>query len=297
MGRDFFEEGGRAAAVFEAADRILGCALSRTCFEGPAGELERTDVQQPAIFVTGVAIWEALRERGLADALLGAAAGLSLGEYTALHIAGAIGFEDALKLVALRGRLMQEAAVAPPSGMVSVIGGDEDRVTQLCQRAAEGQVLVAANFNCPGQIVISGAKDACERAVAMAGEFDCKAVALKVAGAFHSPFMAPAAEKLGQALAEVPLTPPAVPVVANVSAGYHTTAAVIRDSLRRQVIQPVQWARSIQRLIADGYDRFVEVGPGRVLTGLLRKIDRSVETVNVSKLSDAEALAVGSTVS
>ena len=288
MGRDFFESSPRAATVFRTADEILGFELSKQCFEGPAQELERTDVQQPAIFVTSVAIWEAMLEKGVPADFLGASAGLSLGEYTALHVAGAVGFEDALKLVAARGRLMQEASQASPSGMVSVMG-DDGAVEALCQKAAQGEVLGPANFNCPGQVAISGSKEACQRAVELASEFNTRAIPLKVAGAFHSPFMAPAGEKLGKVLARTPLTRPRVPVVANVTADYHGDAETIRAALQEQVTKPVLWAKSIQRLIADGFDTFVEVGPGRVLTGLMRKIDRGVGALSVGRLETVEA--------
>lgn len=291
MGRDVAEVSRRAATVFCTADKALGFELSKLCFEGPQQELERTDIQQPAIFVTSIAIWEAMQEKGVPDSLLGATAGLSLGEYTALHVAGAVGFEDALRLVAQRGRLMQEASLASPSGMVSVVGADEETVRALCQKAAQGEVLAPANFNCPGQIAISGAKAACQRALELAEEFGCRAVALKVAGAFHSALMAPAGERLAETLAKTPLTRPLVPVVANVTADYHGDAHTIRQLLQRQLTHPVRWQGSIERLIADGYDTFVEVGPGRVLTGLMRKINRKVRTVNVSRLKDLDAVA------
>ncbi len=290
MGRDFFEACPRAATVFQTANEILGFELSQLCFEGPAEELERTDIQQPAIFVTSVAIWETLLEKGLPDGFLGACAGLSLGEYTALHAAGAIGFDDALKLVATRGRLMQEASLASPSGMVSVMTDDEAAVHELCAKAAQGEVLVPANFNCPGQVAISGSAAACQRAVELAREFGARAVPLKVAGAFHSPFMAPAGERLGQALAAAPITRPRVPVVANVSADYHGDADAIRAALQEQVTKPVLWTKSVQRLIADGFDTFVEVGPGRVLTGLMRKIDRQVQVLNVGRVEATDAV-------
>ena len=284
------EAGGRAAEIFAAADRVLGFELSRLCFEGPATELERTDIQQPAIFVTSVAIWAALQERGAPDSLLGATAGLSLGEYTALHVADAIGFEEALKLVAQRGRLMQEASKASPSGMVSVVGADEDGVRALCEKAAQGEVLTPANFNCPGQVAISGTSSACERALELASEFGCRAVALKVAGAFHSPLMAPAGRRLAETLAGTPVTRPRVPVVSNVTANYHGEPQTIRDLLERQLTHPVRWQSSIERLIGDGYDTFVEVGPGRVLTGLMRKINRGVRAINVSGLTALDAV-------
>jgi len=289
MGRDFHESSPRARAVFEAADRVLDTPLSRMCFEGPGEQLERTDVQQPAIFVTSVAIWEALLEEGLPGAVLQAAAGLSLGEYTALHVAGAIGFDDALRLVARRGRFMQEAAEAAASGMVSLIGADEDIARRLCEQAAGGQVLAPANYNCPGQIVLSGAAEACERAVNLAPEVGCRAVPLKVAGAFHSPFMETAGRKLGQALADTAVAGTAVPVIANVNAEPHRDPESIRAWLQQQVTHPVRWCSSIEALIADGFDRFVEVGPGRVLTGLMRKINRKITAVNISTVETARA--------
>ncbi|MFQ5490416.1 MAG: ACP S-malonyltransferase [Phycisphaerae bacterium] len=295
MGLDFYNSSPRAKVVFDAADEVLGYAISTLCFEGPETQLQRTDLQQPAIFVTSVAIWEALLEKGVPDDLLGCAAGLSLGEYTALHLAGAMGFEDALRLVAQRGRLMQDAAEASQGGMVTLLGADPQKVQALCQRAADGDVLAPANYNCPGQIVISGAAAACERAVGLASDFGAKAIPLKVAGAFHSAFMAPAAEQLGAALAKTPLTRPRVPVVSNVSADYHGEAESIRHSLQAQVTDPVLWAKSVERMIADGYDTFIEVGPGRVLTGLMRKIDRKVRAKNVSRLEDLDTV-LGQTV-
>jgi [acyl-carrier-protein] S-malonyltransferase len=183
---------------------------------------------------------------------------------------------------------MQEASLASPSGMVSVVG-DVDAVEALCEKAAEGDVLVPANFNCPGQVAISGSKEACQRAVKVAGDFGARAIPLKVAGAFHSPFMAPAGQKLGEALDQTPLTRPRVPVVANVSADYHGEADSIRAALQQQVTKPVLWTKSIQRLINDGYDTFVEVGPGRVLTGLMRKIDRSVRALSVGRVDGIDA--------
>lgn len=282
MGRDVAAVSAAAASVFSDADRVLGFDLSRTCFEGPEAELTRTDVQQPAIFVTSVAVWRALLERGASeDVLLGAAAGLSLGEYTALHVAGAIPFDDALTLVRRRGEFMQRAAGATPGGMVSIIGGEESSVADLCAEAAGDGLLVPANFNCPGQIVISGTADACGRAVQLAGKHGVRAVKLNVAGAFHSPLMASAAEELAAALDAAPITAPRCPVIANVDAAPHAGPAGIRKALRRQVTEAVRWQQSVEGLIAQGFDRFIEIGPGRVLTGLMRKIDRKIKTLNV----------------
>lgn len=293
MGRDVVEASPAARAIYERADRLLGFDLSRICFAGPEDDLTRTDVQQPAIFVTSAALWEALRERGASvDRLLGATAGLSLGEYTALYAAGSVGFDEALRLVHQRGVFMQEAAVAVPSGMVSIIGATADAVEALCREAAGGDVLVPANFNCPGQIVISGARPACERAIALADKHGGRAVALRVAGAFHSPLMQSAADRLAPLLERTPFTSPRCPVIGNVGATKLGDPDAIRDALRRQLTGAVQWQASIEHLVATGSDCFVEVGPGRVLTGLMRKIDRSVRAINVSTAAqlDVEAL-------
>ncbi|MBI4717725.1 MAG: ACP S-malonyltransferase [Planctomycetes bacterium] len=296
MGRDVAAASVAARRVYDRANEVLGFDLAAVCFEGPAERLEQTDVQQPAIFATSVALWAAFQESGAPREPFTYFAGLSLGEYTALHVAGALGFDDALRLVQRRGQLMQQAADATPSGMVSLVGADESTATALCDGACEGEVLVPANFNCPGQIVISGSKGACERAVSLASQFNCRAVPLAVAGAFHSPLMEPAAKEFWPALQAARCTAPSARVIANVDAEYHSDAEQIRESLRRQLTQPVLWQRCVQRLIADGADQFVEIGPGRVLTGLMRKIDRRVNIVNVSTaeaISAAPALPAG----
>ncbi len=283
MGRDWVEVSPAAKTVYEQANEVLGRDLREICFEGPADRLNATDASQPAIFVTSVAMWRALEAEGaVADWRPEAMAGLSLGEYTALHLAGWMSFEDCLRLVAERGRLMQAAAEASLGGMVSIMGLDESQTAKLCEEAADGEVLAAANFNCPGQIVISGSKTACDRAAALAEKYDARAIPLTVAGAFHSPLMASAAEGLGPALSAAEITTGRIGVVSNVSADYHADPSSVRELLCEQVAKPIRWQASIERLIADGYDRFVEVGPGRVLTGLMRKIDRSVKTVNCS---------------
>jgi [acyl-carrier-protein] S-malonyltransferase len=288
MGRDVAESSAAARGVFDRANDVLGFDLARMCFDGPTAELEGTDVQQPAIFVTSVAIWEAWLEAGGARETFVCSGGLSLGEYTALHVAGAVSFEDALRLVRRRGELMQQAALASPSGMVSLVGADEAMARVLCDRARGGDVLAPANFNCPGQIVIAGDRAACERATALAGEVGCRAVPLAVAGAFHTPLMQTAADGLRPVLEQTPFTTPGMRVIANVDAEYHRDPTSMRDSLRRQVTQPVLWQRCIERMIGDGVEQFVEIGPGRVLTGLMRKINRNVPCKNVST---AESLA------
>lgn len=289
MGRDVSARHPRAAETFAQADEILGFALSRLCFEGPAERLNATDIQQPAIFTTSVAIFRAAVDEGLfTPESFAAMGGLSLGEYTALHLAGALSFEDALRLVYRRGQLMQQACERTPGGMASLIGMDEEVVLALCERVAAHGRLRPANFNCPGQIVISGDKAACDAAVSLAAEHDGRAVPLDVAGAFHSELMRPAADGLRAALEACDFRPPSPPVIANVDAEYHREPEAIRESLYRQVFNPVRWQACVERLIADGCEVFWEVGPGRVLTGLMRKINRKVRTIN---LSTAEALA------
>jgi [acyl-carrier-protein] S-malonyltransferase len=290
MGRDVAAASFKAREVYERANQVLGFDLSKLCFEGPAEKLEQTDIQQPAIFVTSVAYFEAFAEGGGDLSNFQRAGGLSLGEYTALHIAGAIGFDDCIKLVQRRGQLMQQAAVARPSGMVSLVGADKEKAEAICEKARRDDVLTPANFNCPGQIVIAGSKAACERAVSTAEEFGCRAVPLAVAGAFHSTIMAPAAEGLREHLAVTPIAKPKIPVISNVDAQYHSEPEAVRASLVRQLTQPVMWQQCVERMAADGSDRFVEFGPGRILTGLMRKINRSLSAVNICT---AEAAAAG----
>lgn len=294
MGRDVYESSAAARSTFDRAADVLGLDVAGLCFHGPASSLEKTDIQQPAILITSVAIWAAYQDAGATVQDFACAAGLSLGEYTALHIAGSIGFDDAVRLVHLRGELMQAAADATPSGMVSIVGGDDSSVVRLCDAARESGVLAPANFNCPGQTVIAGDKAACERAVRLAEEYGVRAVPLAVAGAFHTSLMQSAADGLADALARTRITSPTIPVVSNVSADYHRNPDEIRKSLRLQLTSPVLWQRCVERMISDGADRFVEIGPGRVLTGLMRKINRSAKCTNINTAeSIVESIGVG----
>lgn len=275
MGKDFFEASPVARETFETANRILGFDLAGLCFAGPEERLNQTDVSQPAIYTTSVASWRAGVAAGkLAADEAAVFAGLSLGEYTALHLAGVFGFEDGLKLVAARGRYMQEAAVASPSGMVAIMGADEAAVIQLCEENAQGQVLVPANFNAPGQIVVSGAIDACGRVAQAAEARGFKAIALKVAGAFHSPLMQPAADRMRAELDKVSFAAPKGTVYANVTAQPHATAEQIKDLLVDQIVRPVRWEQTMQALVAQAELKFVELAPGRTLAGLAKKINR-----------------------
>lgn len=287
MGRDVADTYAVAAETFSQADQILGFELSKLCFEGPPQRLDATDVQQPAIFTTSVALFRAGLAAGrFSPDSFAAMGGLSLGEYTALHLADALSFEDGLRLVHRRGQLMQQAAEQAPGGMVSLLGVDEPQALALCERVADHGRVRPANFNCPGQIVISGDQAACDAAVALAGEFDCRAVPLKVAGAFHSELMRSAAEGLRPALNECAFRTPRVRVIANVDADYHRDPSAIRESLYRQVVNPVRWQACVERLIADGCTEFWEVGPNRHLTGMMRKINRRMKTTNVSTADD-----------
>lgn len=291
MGKAWFDRSPAAAQTFGAAEEILGdrlgARLSTLCFNGPEDALNRTDVAQPAIFVVSVACDQAMFGDVDASGLAGVA-GLSLGEYTALHLAGAISFAKALEIVALRGRLMQEAAEASNGGMVALVGADEARAEAVVERAREGDVLVAANFNAPGQIVLSGASSACDRAVHVAEELGLRASRLAVAGAFHSALMAPAAERLAQALAHVEIDRPACPVVSNVTGVPHGTGPdagrpigeAIRARLVEQLTAPVRWSQSCAWLVENIPGEYHELAPGKVLSGLMRRISRQTKVEN-----------------
>ncbi|MDD5133823.1 MAG: ACP S-malonyltransferase [Phycisphaerae bacterium] len=285
MGKDFYDAEPVAKEIFDKADRILGSGLAKLCFEGPEEELNSTTVSQPAIFATSVAILETLKAKGRIEPA-NITAGLSLGEYTALYAAGVISFEDGLKLVQRRGAAMQAAADNSKGSMVSIIGLEQDKVAQLCEEAAEGQLLSCANFNCPGQIVITGDIDACKRAVGLAEKYGAmKAVELKVAGAFHSQLMSPAAEELKKALAATNIKAPSdIAVIANVDAEYYKTSEQISRGLVKQLTGAVLWQKCMEKLLADGAGKFYEIGPNRVLTGLMKRINRKADVVNVSSI-------------
>jgi [acyl-carrier-protein] S-malonyltransferase len=293
MGKAWYDASPEARAVFDEADRILGdrlgAPLTQLCFSGPADRLNQTDVSQPAIYVVSIACWRGLLAHhglGESEGRVSAAAGLSLGEYSALHLAGAFSFEDGLNLVALRGRAMQEAAEAVPSGMLALIGADEPQAQAVCDEARQSDVLVAANFNAPGQVVLSGHKSALERAAAAATARGLRATPLPVAGAFHSPIMAPAAERLADALARTAIQEPRTPVVSNVTAQPHragpdsTIPRSIRDLLVQQLTSPVRWAQSCQWMVGNCQGEYHELAPGATLAGLMRRIDRATKVTS-----------------
>jgi len=291
MGKDVAEACPAAADIFERANLVVGYDLRSVCFQGPPEKLEQTDIQQPAIFTTSVAIWRAVNERVDVEEPPAAMAGLSLGEYTALYAAGSVSFEDGLTLVKRRGELMQAAADAIPGGMVTALGLDVEKIQEVVREASAEGVFVAANYNCPGQVVLSGSKKACESAVPLIERAGGRAVPLKVAGGFHSPLMQPAADGLAEVLAQTRFGTPSVPVIANVHARPHGQPDDIRQCLADQLTHTVCWQASMEALIAEGVERFIEIGPGRILTGLLKKIARGVPIVNVSTADSLRALS------
>jgi [acyl-carrier-protein] S-malonyltransferase len=286
MGRDLAENFPAARAVFERADLALGFALSKLCFEGPAEELQLTANTQPAILAVSVAAAEVLREKGIEPQYV---AGHSLGEYSALVAAGSIALEDAVRLVRKRGEYMQAAVPAGEGAMAAILGLEASRVEEACAEAAQSEVVSPANINSPGQVVIAGKASAVARAVEVAKARGAKrAVMLNVSAPFHCALMRPAAERLAIDLESLAIADPRVALVNNADAEAVRTSSVVRDGLKRQVTAPVRWEQSMRRLMAEGVDLFVEVGPGKVLGGLLRQIERSAECL---RAEDAASIA------
>jgi [acyl-carrier-protein] S-malonyltransferase len=283
MGRALCETLPAARDLFSQASRVLGYDLLDMCQRGPAERLNATDVSQPALFVASLAALESLRgsEPEAIDECV-ATAGLSLGEYTALVFAGALDFTDGLRVVRRRGEAMQAAAEATPGGMVSVLGMEETAVRELCVKARGEGTLEVANLLCPGNTAVSGSQGACAALEGLVEAAGGRTVRLAVAGAFHTVLMKPADEVLAQELARVTLRPPRVPVWLNVDAQPHTDPEEIRSLLVRQVVQPVLWEQGLRGLLAAGCERFYEIGPGRVLAGLLKRVQRKIECRNIA---------------
>ena len=292
MAKAWCEHSATAKAVFEQAQETMGFDLAKLCFDGPEDELNRTDKAQVAIYTASVACHRALAETG-AVGEVSLTAGLSLGEFTALHLAGAFDFLTGLELVRLRGRAMQDAAALSESSMVALVGADEAQAQALCEEALNDpenqgdEVLVPANFNCPGQVVISGSLKACERAEAVADKMGLRSTQLAVAGAFHSPLMQPAADRLSEALDQVDWTLPRVPVMSNVTAEPHgNSIETIKQRLVEQLTNPVRWSQSMSYVLAQYPEaRLVELAPGKVLSGLMRRIDRKARVENFAQPS------------
>ena len=291
MGRDFAEADAEVMALFDKANSVLGFDLKKTCFEGPAEELTKSNICQPAIFVTSYAAYLSLQKKR--QTAFAAAAGLSLGEWGALCAAGVLDFDSTLKVLEARGRFMQEACEATPSGMIAIVGATPDQLAQLCEKSG----CTVANINSAAQQVLSGSKDAIAKAAETAKELGIKrAIPLATAGAFHSPFMAPAREKLAPVLDTVTFSAPKFPVLSNVTGKPHSSdPGEIKALMLEQVTGTTNWAADVEAAKALGGTRFVEFGPGKVLSGLIKKIDASLVTFNVGDLAslDATAAALG----
>lgn len=284
MGQSLLGELPVATELFDRAQAILGYDLRQICLEGPADRLNTTTYSQPALFVCSLAAVELLRrDNPQVLEATEATAGLSLGEYTALTHAGAIDFDAALRVVQCRGEAMQAAADLAPSGMVSVLGLETSQLQELCEQARHpGEVLQIANYLCPGNLVASGHTTACERLAALATAAGAmKVIPLAVAGAFHTSLMAPALERLRDALRDTEIRRPRMAVISNVDAQPHWEPEEIRDILVRQVVSPVRWEDCVRHLLASGTESFYELGPGKVLKGLMKRIDRKAECENL----------------
>jgi [acyl-carrier-protein] S-malonyltransferase len=291
MGRELAEKFPVARHVFEEADNALGFSISKLCFEGPAEALQLTANTQPAILSVSVAASRVLAENGAAADFV---AGHSLGEYSALVAAGSIDLAQAVRLVRNRGQYMQEAVPAGAGAMAAILGIEARGVEEICREAARGEVVEPASLNSPVQIVIAGHKGAVERAVDLAKARGAKrAILLNVSAPFHCSLMRPAAERLGFDLDALEMAGPQVPLIRNVDAAIATTASEVRGGLRRQVTAPVRWTETIRLLREQGVETFVEVGPGKVLSGLVRQIDRATRTLRVEDAATLQETLAG----
>ena len=291
MGKDFAEADAEAMALFDKANAVLGFDLKKICFEGPAEELTKSNVCQPAIFVTSYAAYRAFQKKRPTS--FACAAGLSLGEWGALCAAGVLDFDATLTVLEARGRFMQEACAATPSGMIAIVGASPDQLKELCEKTG----CTVANINSAAQQVLSGSKDAGAQAAEVAKELGIKrAIPLQTAGAFHSPFMAPAREKLAPVLDAIAFHAPQFPVLSNVTGQPHSSdPGAIKALMLEQVTQTTNWAADVEAAKALGCTRFVVFGPGKVLGGLIKEIDAALVTTNVSDLAalDATVAALG----
>jgi [acyl-carrier-protein] S-malonyltransferase len=289
MCRDLYDNVKSAKVIFEQADKALGFPLTKLCFEGPEDELRQTINAQPALVTAGYACLEAVKEiSGNKLNTPAFVAGHSLGEYTALVAAGAVDFTTAVRLARERGRLMHEAGQKRPGGMAAILGLDETKLADICQQTD----IIMANINCPGQIVISGAMENIARAMELATAAGAsRTVQLQVSGAFHSPLMQPAAEGLTKYIDATAFKSPSVPVIGNVNALPLTTPEDVKTELKKQLLNPVQWQRGIEYMIKQGVSTFIEIGPGRVLAGLIKRINKEVATQNLGDLVAINSLS------
>lgn len=291
MGKDAYDGHEAAKAVFDRADEALGFKLSDIIFNGPDEQLKATYNTQPALLTASIAYLEALKAHGVQPDYV---AGHSLGEYSALAAAGAIGFEDAVRTVRARGEFMEQAVPGGQGAMAAVLGAEREALRNLCTAVSSSTgVVELANVNCPGQIVVSGSKEGVQAIVEQGKEIGAKRVIpLEVSGPFHSSLMKPAAQQLAGVLADVAMQAPQVPVVANVTARPETSPERIRELLVEQVYSPVLWEDTVAWLIEQGVDTFVEIGSGTVLAGLIKKVDRNVKVISVNSLQAAESFAL-----
>ena len=289
MGKDLHDGSPLAARVFDLANNVLDVRIKSFCFSGPEESLRQTAVTQPAVFTHSVAALEMLKDRGIEPDVV---AGHSVGELAALVASGAIGIEEGLRLVSVRAQAMSAAGKTRPGSMAAIIGLDDDKIDELCKQASEAGVVCAANYNCPGQIVVSGEANGVTKAIEVATEMGAKrALELPVSGAFHSSLMKPAVDALRAALEGIEFSAPSVPVVPNVTAEPTSDPDELKRLLIEQVVSPVLWTASIQRMAADGVDSAYEVGPGSTLKGLVRRIDRNVKVQTAGTMDDFEKIA------
>jgi len=289
MGKELFENFSVAKQIFEEADDALHFSISALCFKGPEEALKLTENTQPAVLTTSIAALKVLQaEKGMTPQFT---AGHSLGEYSALVASGALTFSEAVRMVRLRGKFMQEAVPVGEGAMAAVLGMDRERVEKLCEEILSGEVLTPANFNCPGQIVIAGHSKAVERAIGRVKQEGKKAVLLPVSAPFHSPLMKPAGERLEKALEEISVGDLKIPVVTNVEAEVNTSKDRVKGLLVAQVSSPVRWEESMRKMIEKGIDQVLEIGPGKVLSGLMKRIDSHVETKNLEDLQTLKKIS------
>lgn len=285
MGKELAENIAVCREVFEEADKALGFEISKLCFEGAKEELDKTENTQPAILTTSIAALMALRSRGIKPDVV---AGLSLGEYSALVCSGVLNFGDAVKLVKKRGKFMQEAVPAGVGTMAAILGLSAEDVKAICAEASEAGIVEPANFNCPGQIVIGGEIEAVRIASDKAKEKGAKVAPLSVSAPFHTTMLEPAAIKLEEELKSVELNEIKVPVITNVTGGYVKETGDIKELLKKQVMSSVLWENSVRKMLEDGVDTFIEIGPGKVLSGFVKKIDRKAAVINVEDMKSLD---------
>lgn len=289
MGKELYENFQIAKEIFDEADDTLHFSISKICFEGPDETLKLTENTQPAILTVSIAALKVIEaEKGITAELT---AGHSLGEYSALVASGALSFKDAVDIVRLRGKFMQEAVPVGEGTMAAVLGMDAKEVEKLCEEVSQGEVLTAANFNCPGQVVISGHIKAVERAIERVKKGGKKGVLLPVSSPFHSPLMRSAAEKLKDELEEIPINELKIPIVTNVEAEINRSKERVKPLLVEQITSSVKWEESMRRMVAEGIEKMIEIGPGKVLTGLMKRIDPNIEVANVEDIKTLKMLS------